>query len=326
MYHHQLSFVADTEDQEFVMMKSVRFVLMLAALMLAACTEKPDPTPGPGPDVTPKPEKVKMEAKNKVVAHRGGATEARLPDNSIAALNYSMELQCYASECDIYWTADNDVIVAHADANDCINGLRPWESTVAQIRNAGHLSNGEQVPTLSDFLDVVQTQKCTRLWLDIKNITEPSDMDANVLANYVIKAVKRACEIIKEKKAEPWCEFICTSSSKVMAGVAGKTDGSAFGHAASAGIPIGWMANMNAETYVKNGYVWANLADEYMTRGGGSRTIDEFNKAGVAVSVFNADSKDQMNYYVSRIDDMKAICSNYPAALLRVIEASGKAQ
>ncbi len=52
---------------------------------------------------------------NKVVAHRGGSMEIGCPDNSIEALNYAIELGCYASECDVYLTKDERVIVAHAD-------------------------------------------------------------------------------------------------------------------------------------------------------------------------------------------------------------------
>lgn len=33
----------------------------------------------------------------------------------MAALEYAMSLGCYGMECDIYWTKDNDIIVAHAN-------------------------------------------------------------------------------------------------------------------------------------------------------------------------------------------------------------------
>lgn len=51
--------------------------------------------------------KTPAEVGNRVVAHRGGSTEAgtrQFPDNSVAALNYAIGLGCYASECDIYLT------------------------------------------------------------------------------------------------------------------------------------------------------------------------------------------------------------------------------
>ena len=41
--------------------------------------------------------------------------EIGCPDNSIEALNYAIALGCFASECDVYLTKDDRVIVAHAD-------------------------------------------------------------------------------------------------------------------------------------------------------------------------------------------------------------------
>ena len=244
---------------------------------------------------------------NIVVAHRGGSTEVGKtanPDNSIAALRYAMALKCYASECDIYWTADDQVIVAHADAECKVNGLYPWEATVAQIRAAGNLSNGEQVPTLGDMLDVVMSSgSCTKLMLDIKNITYPS-----TLTKYPIAACKKACEIITAKKAKNFTEFICTGNSTVMA--------SSFLYAFTAGTPIGWMSNSAASVYVGNGYPWANLSIDYMTKGGGARTIDEFTKAKIALSIFVVDTDDDMTYYVNNASKLKAIATNYPKKML----------
>ena len=110
--------------------------------------------------------------KYNVVAHRGGSSECGLPDNSRASLQYAMSLKCYASECDIYWTKDDNVIVAHADGGGRVGGYYPWEATVEQIRSKAKLSNGETIPTLADFIDIVMAEgSCTKLWLDIKNIT-----------------------------------------------------------------------------------------------------------------------------------------------------------
>lgn len=240
---------------------------------------------------------------NIVVAHRGGASEAGIafPDNSIASLQYAMSLKCYASECDIYWTKDDKVVVAHADGDYRINGLHPWEATLEQIRAAGKLANGETVPDLEMFLDeVMKAGSCTRLWLDIKNI---SGMSA-----YPINACRKACEIIKKKKAQNFAEFICTSNATVMA--------SSYSYATAVGSNIGWMANKSASEYIQRGYKWANLSTEFMKQGGGNLTIEEFNKAGVDVSVFNADDDVTMDYYIAYASKMKAICTNYPKKLL----------
>ncbi|MDE6627738.1 MAG: glycerophosphodiester phosphodiesterase [Muribaculaceae bacterium] len=261
----------------------------------------------PGPDTPSVP--VPAAADNIVVAHRGGSKEAGadVPDNSIASLSYAMDLGCYASECDIYITGDGYVIVAHADANGRINGYYPCEATLRQIREAAPLSNGEQIPTLQEYLAHAMTEgSCTRLWLDIKNVTSPSAMPEQSIA-----ACRTACVIVSDMKAQPWVEFICTSNETVMNACAPL--------AREYGIEIGWMANRPASEYTQFGYGWANMSVSNMTDAthSGPRTVDEFTSAGVKLSVYNVDKAKNMRYYIQRIDQMKAICTNNPALLLK---------
>ena len=255
----------------------------------------------------------------KIIAHRGGSMECTYPDNSRASLKYAMSLKCYASECDIYWTKDNNVIVGHASSDYKLNGLKIWEHTLEEIQKAGKLKNGETMPSLEEFIDIVMVEgSCTRLWLDIK-ITDPNE--------YAIKAVQRACEIIKKKHAENFCEFICTSNSTVAT--------SAAACEAAYKIPVGWMANTTPSSVIAKGFHWANLnAKSHMTPYG-ARTVDEFVKAGVAISVFNVDKKGSTDgnavtndsdvaYYVRNYDVMKAVCTNYPAWFKQQLVSAGK--
>lgn len=274
--------------------------------------DQPDWSTITPPDQPTGPSEKPAECDNIVVAHRGGSTECGQPDNSIASLTYAMENGCYGSECDIYWTKDNNVIVAHADSQCCVNGYHPWEATLAEIRKAGNLKNGEPIPTLEEYIDKVMEKKpdgtayCTRLWLDIKNITKPS-----TLTEYPIAATRRACEIITEKGAQNFVEFICTGNATVMA--------ASFTYANAAGVNIGWMANQDVKIYISKGYKWANLSVEYMNDGThtGARTIREFTDKGVAFSVFGINTDADMNYYVNQSANLKAISTDYPVRLLK---------
>ena len=303
-------------------MKAIKlFALLAAAGLLAFSCNKvdiPQPKGGDGGEepVDPPTELATDPAPcdNRVVAHRGGSRESGIPDNSRAGLKYTMSLKCYAMECDIYWTKDNKVIIGHATDTYYINGLRPWEHTLEEIRKAGVLKNGETIPTLEDFLDIVQVEgNCTKLVLDIKNL------DGNLTA-YPIKAVQRSCEIIKERKAEKFCEFICTGNETVAAAAANCM--------VVYGVPVGWMANKNPAGHKAKGFNWANLsAKSYMNPyGDGERTIDEFKNAGMQISVFNIDkaagdgnavyTDEAVNYYVNRYADLRFICTNYPKWML----------
>ena len=139
--------------------KMLMLLTLVAAGLAAGCSDDEDPLKDwTGPSKPGTEIKTPAEVGNRVVAHRGGSTEAgtrQFPDNSVAALNYAIGLGCYASECDIYLTKDDDVVVAHASAGCYINNLKPWEHTLAELRAAGTLANGEQLPSLADFIDVV---------------------------------------------------------------------------------------------------------------------------------------------------------------------------
>lgn len=230
-----------------------------------------------------------------------------MPDNSLASLDYAMSLGCYASECDIYITADKQVVVAHVDSDGKVNGYYPFEATLDELRAAGTLGNGEQLPTLGEYIDHARKPgSCTRLWLDIKNVTKPS-----TLPDYPVEACKEACKIIAEKDAGKWVEFICTGNEEVMSRCAPVVWRYEWN--------IGWMANRPVADYTAHSYEWANMDVKNMTDAthSGPRTVDEFVNAGVAISVYNVDKPKNMRFYIERLDKMKAICTNNPHLLLQ---------
>ena len=269
----------------------------------------------------PKP----LPAGNKVVAHRGGATESKHPDNSRAGLRYAMLLGCYASECDIYWTKDNKVIVAHATSDDYINGMHPWEHTAEEIISAKRLANYEWIPTLEEYLDIVmESGSRTKLLLDIKMIDTPK-----VNYDYPTNAALRAIEIIQEKNAQNFVEFICTGYETVMKRVAPSMK--------AAGLACGWMnGDITAASFKNKGYTdWANLCtrdkmslgvDGSADKGTGKRTIQEFKDAGLQLSVFHLDrysgnssavyTEANVQLYLDEYDYLKCITTNYPSWLI----------
>lgn len=301
-------------------LKLIAFAVIGGLLFSCEKNERGIPQPKPGnqeetPDPEPEPDGDTFTiepAPYKVVAHRGGSSECGAPDNSRASLRYAMGLKCYASECDIYWTKDNKIVIAHADGNCKINGLYPWEATLEQIQKGGLLKNGETIPSLEDFLDIVMVKgNCTKLWLDIKNITSPS-----TLTQYPINAVQRACQIIRDRKAEAWCEFICTGNETVAS--------AAQACMTSYKIPVGWMAKKTPTGHKAKGFTWANEnASSAMTPYYTTNTVDAFVNAGMEISVFNVDrqegdgnavfSNSDVAYYVQEYPKMKAVCTNYPA-------------
>lgn len=293
------------------MKKNIFHILFFGLVLLSCSATESDPVdPGsfPGQNgVLPRPQK----ANNKVVAHRGGSIEKRCPDNSIEALNYAIDLGCYASECDVYITKDNQVIVAHADSDDKVNGLHPWKATYAEINAAGKLSNGENIPKLEDYLDRVLEANTILLWIDIKTIGSLPQAEGN---EYSSRCAERASEIIREKKANHFVEFIV-----------GRADVFKRTLTASEGDWLcGYMNTaLSPTSFQQNGYNWANFSvSAIFYHNGeikGNYTIDDYTQRGIRVSVYNVDSEADRVWYISNMDKLYAFTTNYPKALLDAI-------
>ena len=221
--------------------------LLTLAVAFAGCTkdewpDQPDWSRIPDPSIPVDDGFMKPAAcSNTIVAHRGGASECGAPDNSMAALEYAMSLGCYGMECDIYWTKDDDIIVAHADGDCKVNNLQPWTATVAELRAAGRLSNGEELPTLEEFIRRVMVEgNCTRLVLDVKRVDKPYAQP-----EYVVNAARRACEIVTEMKAKHFVELICTGFNL-------DAMKAAHNFAVIADVPIGMNSSRSGKEYARS--------------------------------------------------------------------------
>ena len=294
-------------------MKKMNMMLAACALisMLPGCLEIDTPE-----NIVEKPAEGDGVPVYKVVAHRGGSAECKLPDSSVASLEYAIGLNCYASETDIVITADRDILICHPDGNGLVNGLDPYTHTVAEIRAAGKLANGEQIPTLSDFLNVVTDRKKNpnglKLWLDVKRW---SDISRSV------EACLRACVIISGAGAQDFCEFLIPTGEDIFMAVRDKVINDYK-------INIAWMTCTSPAMYSDPkdyGKVWAQLA--YRKILGASpessyRPLDYFN-AGLPLSIYGVDDDASMAETIPYYPKLKAIFTNYPAALIAKLKENG---
>lgn len=269
--------------------------------------------------INPDPEPV--ETGNRVVAHRGGSAEAGVPDNSIAALKYAISLGCYGSECDVYWTSDGRIVVAHADGQSRINGLVTYEHTLAEIRAAGKLSNGEDIPTLEEYLDIAMESN-TRLVIDIKRIDNEGG------TSYVVKCAEKVCDLVKEKNASEYVILLCTGyNQSVMT--------QAWALAKKAGLEMAMNSGRSAYEYTALGFKWANLSAATQMGAGTTESdalLKSYLDAGIGVSVYNIDKRSGdgnavysgsgVQWYINHRDSFRMLCSNYPKWLLEKIKES----
>lgn len=286
-------------------MKKLTSIILFAAglVMLSGCLEIETPE-----NWTEKPETEKT-AVYKVVAHRGGSAECKLPDCSVASLKYAIGQNCYASESDIVLTADKDILICHPDGNGKVNGLDPGTHTLAEIRAAGNLSNGEPVPTLTDFLKIVMDKEMNpngmKLWLDVKRFDD---------AGRSINACLRASEIIAGANAQSYCEFLIPTGEDIFMEVRDKVINDYK-------INIAWMTCTNPAKYADPkdyGKVWAQLAYSKIlgdNPGSSYRPLDYFN-AGLPLSIYGADDDKTIADVIQYYPKLKAIFTNYPAKLI----------
>ena len=274
-----------------------------------------DPSdPSGGGDPSP------VQADNFVVAHRGGSSESGLPANSIAGLRYCIEAGIYGCETDVYYTKDNDVIVGHASADYTINGLTPWDHTVAEIRAAGKLANGERIPTLEDFLEVAMEKGShTKLFLDIKRL------DANHY-DYIVLCAKRISEIVIEAGASKYVTFLCTGANdNVMKSAKTYADKAGCDYQVNTGKSMKQLATL--------GISWGNYTSAALTSefgGSGSINPREFGPAGMSLSMYFLDkvkyndysitAPAMVDFYIANRSLFKTICTNYPVWLAERID------
>ncbi len=120
----------------------------------------------------------------KIIAHRGAWKAIGTSQNSVASLKEAIAKGYFGSETDVHLTADSQLVINH-DAT--WGGLTVQKSTLAVLRKT-KLSNGEELPLLSDFLKIIKKQNRTKLILEIK----PSERGrewANATVRKIIDAV-----------------------------------------------------------------------------------------------------------------------------------------
>ena len=103
----------------------------------------------------------------KIIAHKG-YHPGEIPENSLAALKEAQKLDVYGSEFDVYRTADGKVVVYH-DRTLSVNGVSKnvFDCTYEELQTV-RLSNGENIPTLEQFLEQGKQTPKMKLICEIK--------------------------------------------------------------------------------------------------------------------------------------------------------------
>ena len=107
-----------------------------------------------------------------VIAHRGYHAKANGAHNSIGAFVAAIESGFTMSEFDIVRTAEGERIVAHGPKH---GNMKISESSFEKLRTET-LVNGEQIPSLTEFLEMTTRYPEARLIVEIKSDTKEEEL------------------------------------------------------------------------------------------------------------------------------------------------------
>ncbi|HJA96696.1 MAG TPA: glycerophosphodiester phosphodiesterase [Candidatus Alistipes faecavium] len=126
-------------------------------------------------------------AQPKVIAHRGYWTAPESAQNSLASFTKADAIGAFGSEFDVWMTADDKLIVNHDKVykGTDINMEKATAKEVTQIV----LPNGENIPTLDQYLQLAAQKPATRVILEMKTLSDYNRED--LAAEKIVKALKK---------------------------------------------------------------------------------------------------------------------------------------
>lgn len=159
----------------------------------------------------------------KVIAHRGYWNTEGSAKNSIRALIKADSIGCWGSEFDVWMTADSVLVINH-DAT--VNGI-VIEKSPAALVTAQKLSNGENVPTLEQFLTVAK---------DL-NLMLECEIKAHDSRSHEKACIERTLAMMKRFGLENRVEYVTFSKNGLLQLIASVPEGTSVQYPAGDYLP-----------------------------------------------------------------------------------------
>ncbi len=227
----------------------------------------------------------------KVIAHRGYWKAPGAAQNSRASLKAALDLkECYGSETDVWLTTDGHIMVNH-DAK--LNGVEIQTSTYEEVRNLT-LSNGEKIPQLQDFLDMIAADNSdTKLIIEVKSHSSVERTRACMAA---------AIAAVRDMGLENRVEYIAFSLDGCKEAVKE--------------APSAKVSYLNGDKTPQELYDAGIMGLDYTQ----AKTTDSYIKAahnlGMTINVWTIDTDAEIIYTNNR--DADFITTNYPESAIKI--------
>ena len=239
-----------------------RILLFVAALGIIGCANRPSFNDNP------------------VVAHRGAWKNTGHPQNSLASFRAAAEMGCHGSECDVHLTADDSLVINH---DPTYNGLEIEKSTYAELV-AFPLPNGEKIPTLREYINIVKEQTGTKLIIDVKNIgSQEHAIDIGVAT----------ARLVQEMAAEKWVEYLVAALPTYEAMREITT------------LPIAYLGRwqvelpeMHPDTMINRGITAVDYQDIHFVNH--PEWVNTFRERGVHLNAWTINTEESMTWFLER--------------------------
>jgi len=140
-----------------------------------------------------------MKAQTQIIAHRGYfQSQPPTTENSLKSLENAQNLKIYGSEFDVRMTKDGVLVVNHDEHHAKMDIAETDFKELEKVK----LSNGENLPTLKDYLKQGKKDKQLKLIVEIKPAKTKELED---------ELVKKTIKMIKDFKLESQSEYISFS-------------------------------------------------------------------------------------------------------------------
>ncbi|MFY7814886.1 MAG: glycerophosphodiester phosphodiesterase family protein [Chryseobacterium taeanense] len=140
-----------------------------------------------------------MKAQTQIIAHRGyWQTQPPTTENSLKSLENAQRLKIYGSEFDVRMTKDGILVVNHDEHHEKMEISETDFKELEKVK----LSNGENFPTLKDYLKQGKKDKALKLIVEIKPDKTKEKED---------ELTAKTIKMIKDMKLGSQCEFISFS-------------------------------------------------------------------------------------------------------------------
>ncbi len=232
----------------------------------------------------------------KVIAHRGYWETAGSAQNSIRSLVKADSVKCYASEFDVWMTADSVLVVNHDAKFKGANMHKDRASKICAVK----LDNGENLPTLEEYLKAAQK-------LPVRLVLEMKTHDSRARDKRAVKAI---VDMVKKYGLQDRTDYITFSKEGFQN----------FIKFAPKGTEVYYLTGDYIPAQVKE---MGGAGIDYSLKAlkAHPEWIRQAQDLGMKVNVWTVNEKDDMQWCIDRGVDF--ITTNFPEQSQELIELNG---